>query len=172
MTERVHLPAPSVCDTQTLFKKYTNGKELLNMHSLKLCCVWKSRFYKACYNRCVPNEPEHPWVFCVSFFFQINRAPSFGTDQKIDYVVKKGVLLNALKLLNIRYSVLFSPVWLYFCCFEFFFLIWIGLRGNEMPLFPPSHFQNVNVSLAVSFAIKINLNLIFLYAYVLAKNEW
>ncbi|XP_019386742.1 PREDICTED: tubulin polyglutamylase TTLL7 isoform X2 [Crocodylus porosus] len=34
----------------------------------------------------------------------INRAPSFGTDQKIDYDVKKGVLLNALKLLNIRPS--------------------------------------------------------------------
>lgn len=35
-------------------------------------------------------------------YFQINRAPSFGTDQKIDYDVKRGVLLNALKLLNIR----------------------------------------------------------------------
>ncbi|XP_073500090.1 tubulin polyglutamylase TTLL7 isoform X5 [Phyllobates terribilis] len=34
----------------------------------------------------------------------INRAPSFGTDQKIDHDVKKGVLLNALKLLNIRAS--------------------------------------------------------------------
>ncbi|KAB1268527.1 Tubulin polyglutamylase TTLL7 [Camelus dromedarius] len=33
---------------------------------------------------------------------RINRAPSFGTDQKIDYDVKRGVLLNALKLLNIR----------------------------------------------------------------------
>ncbi|XP_059710097.1 tubulin polyglutamylase TTLL7 isoform X3 [Haemorhous mexicanus] len=39
-----------------------------------------------------------PWLL------EINRAPSFGTDQKIDYVVKKGVLLNALKLLNIRTS--------------------------------------------------------------------
>lgn len=38
-----------------------------------------------------------------SLLLQINRAPSFGTDQKIDYDVKKGVLLNALKLLNIRY---------------------------------------------------------------------
>lgn len=40
---------------------------------------------------------------------QINRAPSFGTDQKIDYDVKKGVLLNALKLLNIRYGAIRSP---------------------------------------------------------------
>ncbi len=40
---------------------------------------------------------------------QINRAPSFGTDQKIDYDVKKGVLLNTLKLLNIRYEAIFSP---------------------------------------------------------------
>ncbi|XP_025038978.2 tubulin polyglutamylase TTLL7 isoform X3 [Pelodiscus sinensis] len=39
-----------------------------------------------------------PWLL------EINRAPSFGTDQKIDYDVKKGVLLNALKLLNIRTS--------------------------------------------------------------------
>ncbi|XP_044157376.1 tubulin polyglutamylase TTLL7 isoform X6 [Bufo gargarizans] len=39
-----------------------------------------------------------PWLL------EINRAPSFGTDQKIDYDVKKGVLLNALKLLNIRAS--------------------------------------------------------------------
>ncbi|KAK0152830.1 Tubulin polyglutamylase TTLL7 [Merluccius polli] len=39
-----------------------------------------------------------------SNFETINRAPSFGTDQKIDYDVKKGVLLNALKLLNIRAS--------------------------------------------------------------------
>ncbi|XP_053549291.1 tubulin polyglutamylase TTLL7 [Bombina bombina] len=39
-----------------------------------------------------------PWLL------EINRAPSFGTDQKIDYDVKKGVLLDALKLLNIRAS--------------------------------------------------------------------
>lgn len=39
-----------------------------------------------------------PWLL------EINRAPSFGTDQKIDYDVKRGVLLNALKLLNIRSS--------------------------------------------------------------------
>lgn len=43
-------------------------------------------------------------VSLSSLLRQINRAPSFGTDQKIDYDVKKGVLLNALKLLNIRYS--------------------------------------------------------------------
>lgn len=40
---------------------------------------------------------------------QINRAPSFGTDQKIDYDVKKGVLLDTLKLLNIRYEAILSP---------------------------------------------------------------
>lgn len=49
-------------------------------------------------------------MFLSSPLWQINRAPSFGTDQKIDYDVKKGVLLNALKLLNIRYR---SPSWLY-----------------------------------------------------------
>lgn len=106
----------------TLWKQKKKGKELLNMHSFNLCCIWKTHFYKACYNRCVPSEPEHSWVFCVSFFFfQINRAPSFGTDQKIDYDVKKGVLLNALKLLNIRYLVLFSLVHFYFCRFDIIF---------------------------------------------------
>ncbi|KAK7889442.1 hypothetical protein WMY93_025002 [Mugilogobius chulae] len=39
-----------------------------------------------------------PWLL------EINRAPSFGTDQRIDYDVKRGVLLNALQLLNIRAS--------------------------------------------------------------------
>ncbi|XP_053326038.1 tubulin polyglutamylase TTLL7 [Spea bombifrons] len=39
-----------------------------------------------------------PWLL------EINRAPSFGTDQKIDRDIKKGVLLNAFKLLNIRAS--------------------------------------------------------------------
>lgn len=42
------------------------------------------------------------WMLLSSSLLQINRAPSFGTDQRIDYDVKKGVLLNALKLLNIR----------------------------------------------------------------------
>ncbi|XDV51963.1 hypothetical protein PO909_020751 [Leuciscus waleckii] len=45
------------------------------------------------------------WAICgASTQREINRAPSFGTDQKIDYDVKKGALLNALKLLNIRAS--------------------------------------------------------------------
>ncbi|XP_067892442.1 tubulin polyglutamylase TTLL7 [Heterodontus francisci] len=39
-----------------------------------------------------------PWLL------EINRAPSFGTDQKIDFEVKKGVLVHALKLLNVRTS--------------------------------------------------------------------
>lgn len=50
------------------------------------------------------KQPVVLWLFLSSLLWQINRAPSFGTDQKIDYDVKKGVLLNALKLLNIRYS--------------------------------------------------------------------
>ncbi|KAK2107113.1 Tubulin polyglutamylase ttll7 [Saguinus oedipus] len=42
-----------------------------------------------------------PWLLEKTHLNKINRAPSFGTDQKIDYDVKRGVLLNALKLLNI-----------------------------------------------------------------------
>ncbi|CAB1324733.1 unnamed protein product [Coregonus sp. 'balchen'] len=49
---------------------------------------------------CPPPPPPPP----LPTRQDINRAPSFGTDQKIDYDVKKGVLLNALKLLNIRAS--------------------------------------------------------------------
>lgn len=60
---------------------------------------------------CLPSSPSSPSSppfyssssSSSSSLLQINRAPSFGTDQKIDYDVKKGVLLNALKLLNIRY---------------------------------------------------------------------
>uniref|UniRef100_A0A672MSS8 Tubulin polyglutamylase TTLL7-like n=1 Tax=Sinocyclocheilus grahami TaxID=75366 RepID=A0A672MSS8_SINGR len=44
------------------------------------------------------------YCFFNNFQSRINRAPSFGTDQKIDYDVKKGVLINTLKLLNIRAS--------------------------------------------------------------------
>jgi hypothetical protein len=50
-------------------------------------------------------SPTFNRAYCFLCNFQINRAPSFGTDQKIDYDVKRGVLLNALKLLNIRWDI-------------------------------------------------------------------
>uniref|UniRef100_A0A8C6M6H4 Tubulin tyrosine ligase like 7 n=1 Tax=Nothobranchius furzeri TaxID=105023 RepID=A0A8C6M6H4_NOTFU len=70
------------------------------------------------YRMCRPGQPPGSDSVCFEvlgfdiildrklkpWLLEINRAPSFGTDQKIDYDVKKGVLLNALKLLNIRYS--------------------------------------------------------------------
>ena len=40
---------------------------------------------------------------CV--FFQVNRSPSFGTDSKLDYDIKSGLLRDAMKLLNIRFDV-------------------------------------------------------------------
>ncbi|XP_075413769.1 tubulin polyglutamylase TTLL7 isoform X2 [Tenrec ecaudatus] len=70
------------------------------------------------YRMCRPGQPPGSESVCFEvlgfdilldrklkpWLLEINRAPSFGTDQKIDYDVKKGVLLNALKLLNIRAS--------------------------------------------------------------------
>ena len=37
--------------------------------------------------------------------FQVNRSPSFGTDSKLDYDIKSGLLRDAIKLLNIRYEI-------------------------------------------------------------------
>lgn len=70
------------------------------------------------YRMCRPGQPPGSASVCFEllgfdiildrklkpWLLEINRAPSFGTDQKIDYDVKKGVLQNALKLLNIRAS--------------------------------------------------------------------
>ncbi|XP_078515389.1 tubulin polyglutamylase TTLL7 [Lissotriton helveticus] len=70
------------------------------------------------YRMCRPGQPTGSESVCFEvlgfdilldrklkpWLLEINRAPSFGTDQKIDYDVKKGVLLNALTLLNIRAS--------------------------------------------------------------------
>ncbi|XP_034035050.1 tubulin polyglutamylase TTLL7 [Thalassophryne amazonica] len=70
------------------------------------------------YRMCRPGQPPGSDSVCFEvlgfdiildrklkpWLLEINRAPSFGTDQKIDYDVKKGALLNALKLLNIRAS--------------------------------------------------------------------
>ncbi|KAM9386324.1 tubulin polyglutamylase TTLL7 [Pholidichthys leucotaenia] len=70
------------------------------------------------YRMCRPGQPPGSDSVCFEvlgfdiildrklkpWLLEINRAPSFGTDQKIDYDVKKGVLLNALNLLNIRAS--------------------------------------------------------------------
>ncbi|XP_034978532.1 tubulin polyglutamylase TTLL7 isoform X1 [Zootoca vivipara] len=70
------------------------------------------------YRMCRPGQPPGSDSVCFEvlgfdilldrklkpWLLEINRAPSFGTDQKIDHDVKKGVLLNALKLLNIRTS--------------------------------------------------------------------
>ncbi|XP_061739969.1 tubulin polyglutamylase TTLL7 isoform X3 [Nerophis ophidion] len=70
------------------------------------------------YRMCRPGQPPGSDSVCFEvlgfdiildrklkpWLLEINRAPSFGTDQKIDLDVKRGVLLDALKLLNIRAS--------------------------------------------------------------------
>ncbi|XP_039259951.2 tubulin polyglutamylase TTLL7-like [Styela clava] len=39
-----------------------------------------------------------PWLL------EVNRSPSFGTDERVDYDIKSGVVKDALRLLNIRSS--------------------------------------------------------------------
>ncbi|CAL9696117.1 unnamed protein product [Knipowitschia caucasica] len=70
------------------------------------------------YRMCRPGQPPGSDSVCFEvlgfdiildrklkpWLLEINRAPSFGTDQRIDYNVKRGVLFNALQLLNIRAS--------------------------------------------------------------------
>uniref|UniRef100_A0A3B4ABJ8 Tubulin tyrosine ligase-like family, member 7 n=1 Tax=Periophthalmus magnuspinnatus TaxID=409849 RepID=A0A3B4ABJ8_9GOBI len=70
------------------------------------------------YRMCRPGQPPGSDSVCFEvlgfdiildrklkpWLLEINRAPSFGTDQRIDYDVKRGALLNALQLLNIRAS--------------------------------------------------------------------
>nr|XP_033772520.1 tubulin polyglutamylase TTLL7 isoform X2 [Geotrypetes seraphini] len=70
------------------------------------------------YRMCRPGQPPGSESVCFEvlgfdiildkklkpWLLEINRAPSFGTDQKLDYDVKQGVLIDALKLLNIRAS--------------------------------------------------------------------
>ncbi|XP_057696081.1 tubulin polyglutamylase TTLL7 isoform X1 [Corythoichthys intestinalis] len=70
------------------------------------------------YRMCRPGQPPGSDSVCFEvlgfdiildrklkpWLLEINRAPSYGTDQKIDFDIKRGVLLNALKLLNIRAS--------------------------------------------------------------------
>ena len=36
------------------------------------------------------------------FVLQINRSPSFGTDEKLDYEIKSALVLDSVKLMNIR----------------------------------------------------------------------
>uniref|UniRef100_A0A4W3IDL2 Tubulin tyrosine ligase-like family, member 7 n=1 Tax=Callorhinchus milii TaxID=7868 RepID=A0A4W3IDL2_CALMI len=70
------------------------------------------------YRMCRPGQPTGSSSVCFEvlgfdilldrklkpWLLEINRAPSFGTDQKIDFDVKKGVLIHTMKLLNIRAS--------------------------------------------------------------------
>jgi hypothetical protein len=70
-----------------LYSPFTDWRYHVRFTNMYLICI---------------DLPTFGCLSCLLCKFQINRAPSFGTDQKIDYDVKRGVLLNALKLLNIR----------------------------------------------------------------------
>ncbi|XP_028413056.1 tubulin polyglutamylase TTLL7-like [Dendronephthya gigantea] len=44
------------------------------------------------------DQKIKPWLL------EVNRSPSFGTDSKLDYDIKSGLIRDAMKLLNIRPS--------------------------------------------------------------------
>ncbi|CAB4021801.1 tubulin polyglutamylase TTLL7-like, partial [Paramuricea clavata] len=44
------------------------------------------------------DQKMKPWLL------EVNRSPSFGTDSKLDFDIKSGLLRDAIKLLNIRSS--------------------------------------------------------------------
>lgn len=37
-------------------------------------------------------------------FLQVNRSPSFGTDEQLDYDIKSAVIEDALRLIHIRFA--------------------------------------------------------------------
>jgi len=41
---------------------------------------------------------------------QVNRSPSFGTDEQLDYDIKSAVIEDAVRMLNIKYAKLFVAV--------------------------------------------------------------
>jgi len=36
---------------------------------------------------------------------QVNRSPSFGTDEQLDYDIKSAVIEDAVRMLNIKYAI-------------------------------------------------------------------
>ena len=51
------------------------------------------------------SEYDCCYLIIYLSFLQVNRSPSFGTDSKLDYDIKSGLLRDAIKLLNIRYDI-------------------------------------------------------------------
>lgn len=43
-------------------------------------------------------------------YLQINRSPSFGTDEKIDFDIKSALIEDTVRLLNIKYVSLLTQV--------------------------------------------------------------
>jgi len=41
---------------------------------------------------------------------QVNRSPSFGTDEQLDYDIKSAVIEDAIRMLNIKYASCFFVV--------------------------------------------------------------
>lgn len=98
MKESIGLAFHHLCLSFLILASMLLSSILMQFLTSELKRKWKRKWHKS------ENSQLFFWLFLSSLLWQINRAPSFGTDQKIDYDVKKGVLLNALKLLNIRYS--------------------------------------------------------------------
>ncbi|KAJ4943449.1 hypothetical protein JOQ06_005950 [Pogonophryne albipinna] len=112
LTVEGKLCAECVCRSEHVYTSCTVGELVV-----KTIIVAEPHVLHA-YRMCRPGQPPGSDSVCFEvlgfdiildrklkpWLLEINRAPSFGTDQKIDHDVKKGVLLDALKLLNIRAS--------------------------------------------------------------------
>jgi len=84
---------------------------------VKTLLVAEPHVYRA-YHVCRPSDPGASESVCFEILgfdimldkklkpwvLEVNRAPSFGTDQALDYVIKRTMLRDAFKLINIRIS--------------------------------------------------------------------
>ena len=65
------------------------------------------------YKTCQPDDYENSMVFeilgldvmldykCRPWLLEINHSPSFSTDTPLDYKIKKNLLMDVIKLLNL-----------------------------------------------------------------------
>ncbi|XP_071799892.1 tubulin polyglutamylase TTLL7-like [Asterias amurensis] len=73
------------------------------LHSYRMCRPGQSSGSDSCCFEILGfdimlDRKLKPWLI------EINRAPSFGTDEKIDFDIKHGVLTDTFKLLNMKQS--------------------------------------------------------------------
>ena len=73
-------------------------------------------FLSHLYRSCQPDDVDNSMCFqilgfdiiidsnCKPWLLEVNKSPSFSTDSPLDYLIKKHVLGDAFKLLNVSYE--------------------------------------------------------------------